>query len=181
MRGVLTAVAAAWLLAGRPAQAVQGPAEIRVTPIVTAGAVAASFVAAPALGADTRAVVESGLLVTLTFAVELKRPATGWWDRVIHSETVSSSIKLDTLSGTYLVSRTLQGHVAWSDRTKDFAQARDWATTFERVPLVRDAALDLNAEYYVEVRMTSSPRRTFSLWPFGGDERTGRADFTFIQ
>jgi hypothetical protein len=181
MRIWLAAVTVVGVLSAPAAPAAQSAAEIRVTPVVADGAVLASFSAASALGADTRAVVQSGLLVTLTFAVALKRPATGWWDRVIHGETVSSSIKLDTLSGTYQVSRMQQGHVTWSDRTKDFAEARDWATTFERIPVAQNGALDVNAEYYLEVRMTSSPNRTFSLWPFGGDQRTGRADFTFIQ
>jgi hypothetical protein len=31
------------------------------------------------------------------------------------------------------------------------------------------------------VRMRTSPRRTFPLWPWGTDDGTGRADFTFIR
>ena len=159
----------------------QGTPDIRVTPLAAEGRLDVSFAAGAALGPDARAMVESGLLVTLSFAIDLKRPATGWWDRTVVSTVVSSTIKLDTLTGTYHVSRLQQGHGAWSERTREFAEARDWATSFERVPLADGEGLDPNAEYYIEVRMSASPRRTFSLWPFGSDGPTGRAAFTFIR
>lgn len=179
-RLVRVIVAAAWL-ASAPARAQTGDG-IEVRPILADGRVAAGFVAGAAVGPDVRALVESGLVVTLAFVVELKRPASVWLDRTIHSESVTSSIKFDTLSGTYHVSRMQQGHVTFSDRTREFAEARDWAATFERVPLAGEGVLDPNADYYVEVRMSTRPRRTFSLWPFAGtDDRVGRATFTFIR
>ena len=41
--------------------------------------------------------------------------------------------------------------------------------------------LEANADYYVRVRLRMSPRRTFSIWPFGRDDGSGRKDFTFIR
>ena len=79
------------------------------------------------------------------------------------------------------VSRLHDGHVTWSDRTRDFTEARDWAGTFERIALATPADLDSNGDYYIDVRMSASPRRTFTLWPFGSDVRSGRAEFTFIR
>lgn len=159
---------------------------ISVTPILAGGSVAAGFAAGPVVGPDVRTLVESGLVVTLTFVVDLKRPATGWIDRTVRSESVSASIKFDTLSGSYQVSRSQQGHVTFSDRTREFGEARDWATTFERIPLATDAALDPNDDYYIEVRASVSPRRTFSLWPSlwpfaSADASVGRAAFTVIR
>lgn len=173
-------VAVWWLLLGvAVVEAVVD--EIRIVPVVAEGSVAASFTAGGALGADVREVVQSGLLMTLTFVVDLRRPSGAWWDRTVASETVASSIKFDNLSGLYLVSRMQDDHVTWSDRTKDFTQARDWLTRFERVQLAADSALEPNADYYIRVRMRTSPRRTFPLWPWGADEAAGRADFTFIR
>ena len=54
-------------------------------------------------------------------------------------------------------------------------------TTFEKVALVSPVPLEPNAEYYVQVRMHATPKRTFSLWPWSGDTASGRADFTFIR
>ena len=54
-------------------------------------------------------------------------------------------------------------------------------TSFDSVPLEPSEPLEPNADYYVRVRLRASPRRTFSLWPFGRDDGSGRADFTFIR
>jgi hypothetical protein len=61
---------------------------------------------------------------------------------------------------------------------------REWMTTFDRVPLDVGGGLEANVEYYVRIRLFCTPRRTISLWsmwPFGHDDGSGRADFTFIR
>jgi Domain of unknown function (DUF4390) len=156
--------------------------QIRVTPIIADGHVAASFSASPVFGDDETAVVQSGLLLTMTFTVDLKRPSAIWWDRTVGSTTVSASVKYDTLTGVYLVTKAQDGQVTWSERTPDLGNVRTWMTTFERVPIAGGDRLEPNAEYYVQVRMRASPQRTFSLWPFfGADDGAGRADFTFLR
>jgi hypothetical protein len=54
-------------------------------------------------------------------------------------------------------------------------------TTFERVPLVSADGLEPNVEYYIRVHLRATPRRTFSIWPWAGDDGAGRADFTNIR
>ena len=179
-RRALAAVAATWLagaIAGVTAQAVQ----IRVTPLVAGGEVSASFVAPAAFTSDAQAVLRSGLLLTFRFTVELRRPANLWWDRTIREVTAGSSVKFDTLTGAYHVSRLVDGHVVWSDRTMDLAQVKAWMTTFERVPLVPATGLEPNVDYYIEVHLRATPRRTFSIWPWASDDGAGRADFTNIR
>lgn len=157
-------------------------AEIRVTPIVADGRVSASFQAGTVFGDDVRAVIQSGLPLTMTFTIDLKRPSDFWWDHTIGSVTVAAAVKLDTLTGVYQVSKSQDGQIIWSERTEDLDHVRDWMTTFDRVPLSAGDRLEANAEYYVEVHMRASPRRTFSLWPFfGADDGAGRADFTFLR
>jgi hypothetical protein len=175
LRRVATAgLGAAFLVA--PAQS-----DIRVTPLVAERQVSVSFVASSALGPEARELVQSGLLMTLTFTVELKQPSTAWFDRSLADAIVSSSVKYDNLTGVYHVSRMRDGHVVWSERTSDFGEARVWLTTFDRVVLSSEGALQPNAEYYVSVRMRASPRRTFPLWPWTPDDSSGRAAFTFIR
>lgn len=171
----LAAAGLATLLVAAPA------ADIKVTPVVADGAVSVSFVAPAAVGPEARELVQSGLLMTLTFTIDLKEPSTAWFDRGVAQAVVSSSVKFDNLTAVYHVSRLRDGHVFWSERTSDFAVARDWLTTFERVPLSADGELEPNAEYYIRVRMRTSPRRTFPLWPWTPDDSSGRAAFTFIR
>jgi hypothetical protein len=41
--------------------------------------------------------------------------------------------------------------------------------------------LQPNAEYLVDIRARISPRRAWLLWPWGRDDATGRASFTYIR
>ena len=178
-----TAFLTCWLTAAVGISAAQ-TGDIRVTPLVAGGEVSASFVAPAAFTDDARAVLESGLLLTFRFTVELRRPTGLWWDRTIREVSAGSSVKYDTLTGSYHVSRAVAEHVVWSDRTMDLAQAKAWMTTFDRVPLASAAQLEPNVDYYIRVSLRASPRRTFTvwpLWPFGGDDGAGRADFTNIR
>jgi hypothetical protein len=161
--------------------ALASAADIRVTPLVAEGRVFASFSAAGALTDDARAVIQSGLQLTFTFDLALRRPSTVWWDRTLAAVTVASSVKFDNLTGVYHVSKLEDRRVVWSERTTDDEQVRAWMTTFERVPLQPGEPLEPNADYYVRVRLHASPKRTFSLWPWGRDDGSGRADFTFIR
>jgi hypothetical protein len=173
--------AAAWLFGVAVVAAAAEP--IQVTPVVTDRKVTASFSAPASFGPDVQEMIQSGLLVTLTFTAELRRPSTIWLDHSLSVVTVASSVKFDNLTGVYQVSKLERGKVVWSERTKDLAQVRSWMTTFDRVSLASDQPLEPNSEYYVRVRMQASPKRTFSFWfwPWSGDKASGRADFTFIR
>lgn len=177
--GVLRRVAAVGL--GTALVVPPPPADIRVTPVVADGQVFVSFSAPAALGPDAHDLVQSGLLMTLTFTIDLKQPSSAWFDRSLAQVSVSSSVKYDNLTGVYHVSRMRDGHVFWSERTSDFAAARTELTTFDRIPVAADGLLQANAEYYVHVRMRASPRRTFPLWPWTSDDSSGRAGFTVIR
>jgi hypothetical protein len=172
-------VVAACLTAGAALMA--AAADIRVTPVIADGQVSASFSAPASFGDDTRDVVKSGLRVTFTFNVELRRPSSVWLDRTLGAAVVASAVTLDNLTGVYQVSKAQDGHVIWSERTEDEAKVRVWMTTFDRVPLNPSERLEANGEYYLRVRLQATPRPTFSLWPFGSDAAAGRADFTFIR
>jgi hypothetical protein len=58
---------------------------------------------------------------------------------------------------------------------------RAWLTQFERVPIEVREPLEPNAEYYVQVKLNISPRQRFPLFPWGRNDGSGRADFTFIR
>jgi hypothetical protein len=161
-------------------RAAGGPV-IEVTPIVADGQVLASFTAHGLFGSDEGEVVRSGLVLTFTFSIELRRPSAVWLDPTIGSQTVASTVKFDNLTGVYQVSKLQDGHVTWSQRTGRDSDVRAWMTTFERVAIPVSDRLEPNTEYYVRVRMQSSPKRTFPLWPWSGDGGSGRADFTFIR
>lgn len=180
VRPLLTTTAA-WAMAVAMLVAASPTDSIRVTPVVSDGQVSASFDVPTAFDTDVQDVVQSGLLLTFTFNVELRRPSTVWMDRVLGATTVASSVKFDNLTGVYQVSKVQDGRVFWSERTQEATQVRAWMTAFDKVALGAREALEPNADYYVRVRMQASPRRTFSVWPWSSDAASGRADFTFIR
>ena len=173
----LLAAAAVWLVA---VVTLAAASDIQVTPAIADGQVSASFAAPSAFGDDMRDAVRSGLVVTFTFNVELRRPSTVWFDRTLGAAVVASSVKFDNLTGVYQVSKTQDGHVVSSERTPDDARVRIWMTSFDRVPISTSERLESNAEYYVRVRLQATPKLTFSLVPWSSDVAAGRADFTFI-
>ncbi|MCC7007612.1 MAG: DUF4390 domain-containing protein [Acidobacteria bacterium] len=177
-RRCMAAVLALLAGSGGLAAAIQ---PIEVTPVVADGRVSASFSVPSAFDEDVREVIRSGLLVTFTFDVELRRPSTVWFDRTIARVVVASSVKFDNLTGVYFVSKYEDGRVVWSDRTQDVAALKAWLTTFDRVPLGIDTVLEPNAEYYVRVSLQTSPKRTMTLWPWAGGITSGRAGFTFVR
>jgi hypothetical protein len=156
-------------------------AEITVTTVVTDGHVATSFAAPDAFTEDSREVVKSGLLLTFTYLVEVRRPSTVWWDRTLGSETVAASVKFDNLTKDYQVTKLRDGRVTWSKSTPRDEEMRDWITKFEDVLVPVSEKLEPNADYYVRVRLQARPHLRFSIWPFSREDGSGRANFTFIR
>jgi hypothetical protein len=169
-----------WLLSA----AVVLAAEIRVTPLVDNGRVFASFAAADAFDGEAQEVIRSGLVVTLTYDVDLRRPSTLWFDRTVGRVIVAASVKFDTLTGKYQVDRLQGGKIVSSRMSDREDELRGLLTEFEKVPIEPTEALEPNGDYYVRVRLHSNPRTRFSLWsfwPWGGDAASGRASFTYLR
>ena len=163
------------------ATAVFGTADITVTPLVAEGHVTASFAAPDAFTDDSREVVTSGVPLTFTYLVELKRPSSIWWDRTLGAATVAASVKFDNLLKSYQVTKQQEGRVTWSQTTPKEDEMRAWITSFDAVPIEVGEALQPNADYYVSVRLDAHPHLRFSFWPWGHSDGSGRADFTFIR
>ncbi|MBK9241020.1 MAG: DUF4390 domain-containing protein [Acidobacteria bacterium] len=172
MRGLvgvvgLVAVCAATVLAA---------ADMRITPVVAEDRVYANFAASAAFSEPVREAVQSGLPVTLTYIAELRRSSTLWFDDTVAAATVASTVKFDTLTGAYQVSKLRETTVQWAEQTQDEAEMRLWVTEFERVLLSDTSRLKTSGEYYVRVRARDSLPRGFSLWPFGRGEMSGRVE-----
>jgi hypothetical protein len=161
--------------------------ELQITPIVSEGRVLTSITAREAWKQGTREVLQTGYQVSFEFQVELRRPAPFWFfDPVLARVRITSLAKFNTLTGAYQVTRLRNGHAVDSRRLSSESEVRDWLTTFNQVALDPVAPLEPNGEYYVYVQLTTSPRRSFSLWsllPFGREENSfsGRKYFTYIR
>lgn len=156
--------------------------DLRVTPLQRDGRVLVSFRLDDAFDDDVRAAIRSGLPTTFSYEVELRRGVTLWFDRTIASTTVSATVRYDTLTRRYQVTRMLDGRVESTPQVTDSEDTvRNLMVDFDKLPLFETALLEPNVEYYLRVRARTSPRNAWFLWPWGRHKASGRASFTFIQ
>jgi hypothetical protein len=141
-----------------------------------------SFKLGQALTDDIRAAIQSGLTIKFVYKVDLRRTASVWFDRTIASAVVMATVKYDTLTRTYHITRMIDGRTEYADTTLDEDTA--WAaltSDFARLALFPGVPLEANAEYYVRVRANSSPKNSTFIWPWQADDAVGLAKFTFIR
>ena len=160
-----------------------GPAadDIRVTPLVRDGEVLLSFSAPGAVTDELREAIRSGMVVTFTYDVALRQNAFLWFDRTVADAEIAANVRFDNLTRTFHVTRLVDGRVTWSQSSTDETQVRAWLTEFDRLKVFASGSLQPNAEYLVDIRARISPRRAWLLWPWGRDDATGRASFTYIR
>ncbi len=154
----------------------QAPPALRITPVLADDRLWATFSAPTVFSDEVHEAVRSGIIVTLNFVVELRRSSTLWFDKTVASASVAATVKFDTLTGAYQVSKVRDGAVWWSQQTQKPEEMRGWATEFERVPLDKLTVMSERGDYYIRVRGRDDLPRGFSLWPFGRDEVSGRAE-----
>lgn len=172
MRAILLAVVMLTPLAGD---------DIRVTPLVRDGQVLVSFSAPGAVTAELRDAIQSGLVVTFTYGIELRERTFLWFDRTLGEVELGATVRYDNLSRTYHVSRLTGGTVTWSQTSANEDEIREWLTAFDRLAVFPGTTLVPNADYDVHVRASVSPRRAWLLWPWGRHDATGRATFTYLR
>lgn len=158
-----------------------GDQDIRVSPLVRDGDVLVSFSAPRAITSELRDAIRSGLVVTFTYDIALRQRAFLWFDRTHARLVLAVSVRYDNLTRTYEVSRMTDGKVVWSQTTASEDDVRAWVTGADPFRVTGGSALEPNAEYELVVRASISPRRAWSLWPWGRDDATGRATFTYIR
>jgi len=159
-----------------------GSQKVQVVPLPRDGEVLVSFKLAEALTDEIRTAIHSGLTIKFVYTVDLRRNATVWFDRTIASAVVTATVKYDTLTRRYQVSRMIDGRTEWADATDREDTAWSALTSdFARLALFHGVPLEPNGEYYVRVRAHTTPRNAAFLWPWAGDDAVGFAKFTFVR
>ena len=169
------------LLTPPAAQITASGQTLQVVPLPKDGEVLVSFKLEEALTDDIRAAIHSGLLIKFSYRVELRRSSAAWFDRTMASAVVAATVKYDTLTRTYHISRTIDGSTEFADTTPKEQVAWGTLTDFTRLSLFRRTSLEPNADYYVKVTANASPRNSAFVWPWRADDAMGFAKFTFVK
>jgi Domain of unknown function (DUF4390) len=176
VRVCVGAMLAALLL---PTALLAGPG-VTVTPLARDGRLLVSFRFTDSFGEDLRAAIHSGLPITFVYEIELRRRSSLWLDRTIATATVLATVRYDNLTHRYYVTRKEDGRIERADTVDREEAAREWLTSFDKLPLFDSAPLERNGEYILRIRAHTTPRNASFVWPW---ERgiAGLAKFTFIQ
>lgn len=156
--------------------------KVQVVPLSRDGEVLVSFQLAETLTDEIRTAIHSGLMIKFVYEVDLRRSAGVWFDRTIASAEVTATVKYDTLTRRYQVSRLIDGRTEWMDSTDSEDTAWKALTSdFARMSLFHGVPLEPNGEYYLRVRAHTSPRNASFVWPWAADDAVGFAKFTFVR
>ena len=171
---------ARWIAIAVAVFAAADPSGIQVTTVARDGRVHVTCALSGGLAADMDQALRSGLMTTFTYEVDLRRSVNVWFDRSIASAAVIASAQLDTLTGRFQVSRSVDGRIEDSRVSADRADVAKFMTTFERLPLFSTGELEPNVEYVVRVRLRTRPRVNWFFWPFSRSDAAGFARFALI-
>jgi len=146
------------------------------------GQVLVSFELRQELTDDLRTKIRSGLAVSFTYKVDLRRNSAIWFARTLASAVVKTTVKYDNLTRRYLLTRTLDGRMERADTTDSEEVAWKWLTDqFDRLPLFSSVPLETNGEYYVRVSAHATPNNAAFVWPWRGDDVVAFTKFTLIR
>jgi hypothetical protein len=186
LAGLLAGVAVSVLPAVARQQAPAAPvaagedALILVAPVARGDRVLVSFSTARVVTPSIERTIASGLPTTFTYDVELRRPSPFWFDKLVASARIAATVRFDPLTRRYHVTLLQDGRVAEERATDDAADVRRWVSVFDRLPLFTTRELRANTGYDVRVRGRTSPRHTWSFWPWARPSAHGSAGFTFV-
>ena len=161
----------------------QATQSLYVAPLERNGELLVTFRLEQSLTPELRKLIHSGLAIRFVYNVDLKRSSAAWIDRTMASAEVIATVKYDTLTRRYHLSRIIDGRIDSTFEPTDSEElAWAWVTSqFKNMPLFPRVKLQPNAEYYVRVRAHTSPRNAAFVWPWQGDDVVGFAKFTFIR
>jgi hypothetical protein len=157
-----------------------GDAVILVAPVARGDTVLVSFSTERAITPSVERTIASGLPTTFTYDVELRRPSFFWFDKLVASARIAATVRFDPLTRRYHVTLMQDGRVAEERATDAPADVRRWVSVFERLPLFTTRELEAHTGYDVRVRGRTSPRHTWSFWPWARPSAHGSAGFTFV-
>jgi hypothetical protein len=155
---------------------------LQVTPLPRDGQVLVSFKLSDAFTEEVLAAIHSGMTISFVYDVDLKRASAVWVDRTIASASVTAAVRYDNLTRRYQLTRMLDGRIERADTTEREEEVRAWLTAdFDKLQLFSRAPLEANGEYYVRVRVHTTPGTASFVWPWMRSGVTSLAKFTFIQ
>ena len=96
--------------------------------------------------------VDSGLEVTFTYLIKVKRRRSFWLDAGVLTRVIKTTVLFDGLTRQYALSRTLNGSLLEETTTSDRGEVERWMTRVERLPLFKRSEYPDRSKMFVKVK-----------------------------
>ncbi|HET6373360.1 MAG TPA: DUF4390 domain-containing protein [Candidatus Polarisedimenticolia bacterium] len=133
----------------------------------------ASFAVKDAFSEDLRQQVATGLPVTFTYYVEVAKRRPFWFDKILLTKTLSTTVTYDTLTHQYSLSKKVNDEVTETSVAVDEKDMMRWMTTLDRVRLGDPTSLEGVKDDSIYVRVKSRLQKKFILFFLPWDVETG--------
>ena len=107
--------------------------------------------------------IESGVPVTFTYYLELRKKVPMWFDSKVSMRTIKMTLQYDTLKKEYELS-SFDGENSSNKITKEFNEIKERMARLDGISLASSKMLNPNKKYYVRIKANMKSKK---LWfPF---------------
>jgi hypothetical protein len=145
------------------------------------GALVASCRLAGGISPDVSEEIASGLETTVEYRLHVYRRRAGLPDEILAKRRVECSVRYDTLTRQYTLTRRLDGELVETQVTGDAAAMRDFLTTLRDVPVLETGALAPGREHYLKAKSNLGLMWRFYLIPWPRNTGWARVPIAFPQ
>jgi len=110
--------------------------------------------------------IDAGLETTIDYRVRVYRRRSGWLDQAIAKHRIRCTVRHDSLTRQYTLTRRIDDELQETLVTPDSAVMREFLTVIKDVPAVPVSALREGEEYYLKARSDLGLMWRFNLIPW---------------
>jgi hypothetical protein len=96
--------------------------------------------------------IAAGLATTIEYRLHVYRRRSGFFDQLILKRRIECTVRYDTLTQQYTLTRRLDEDLQETRVTDDPAAMREFMTSLKAVPLLKTEALKPGEEYYLKAK-----------------------------
>jgi len=161
-----------WLISGlTAAPAIGSPVLTHLAAESDGDAYKASCRLEGGLTPDVEEEIAAGLATTIEYRLHLYRRRPAFFDQLIVKRRVLCTVRYDTLTQQYTLTRRIDDDLQETKVTDDPAAMREFMTSLKAVPLVKTGTLKAGEDYYLKAKSTLGLVWRFYVipWPMDTD------------
>jgi uncharacterized protein DUF4390 len=171
MRASLPAVAFCLISGLTAVPAIGGPVLTHLAAHSVGDAYEASCRLEGGLTPDVEEEIAAGLATTIEYRLHVYRRRPAFFDQLILKRRVQCTVRYDTLTQQYTLTRRIDDDMQETKVTDDPAAMREFMTSLKAVPLVKTGTLKPGEEYYLKAKSNLGLVWRFYVipWPMDTD------------